>query len=89
MIEFYNLNTDSESGKTGHISNVQEEIDSNLQKFADENDVALLAFIGSYVPRRYGPAVFVDSTMSVKDEEIEQALTNIVNIKVIIASYIS
>ncbi|MCY4490959.1 MAG: hypothetical protein OXC46_05775 [Thaumarchaeota archaeon] len=42
-----------------------------------------------HLPRRYGPAVFVDSTMSVKDEDIKQALTNIVNIKVIIASYIS
>ena len=57
---------------------MQEEDNPALQHFADQNGVVLLAFIGSYVPRRYGPAIFVDSMISARDEiGIEQALTHI------------
>ena len=38
----------------------------------------LLAFIGSHVPRRYGPAIFVDSVIAERDEiGVEQALAHI------------
>ena len=60
------------------ITNVQEEDDSSLQEFADKNGVVLLAFVGSYVPRRYGPLQFARSEMSIRDEfSIEEALTQI------------
>ena len=61
-----------------YITNVQKEDDSSLQKFADENNVVLLAFVGSYVPLRYGPSQFARSEMSIRDEfSIEEALTQI------------
>ena len=63
---------------TKHIPNVQEETDSVLQDLADKTDTILLAFIGSYVPRRYGPEWFVESRMAVEEEfSIEGALTSI------------
>ena len=66
----------SESG----ITDVREEDDTKLQAFADENSAVLLAFIGSYVPRRYGPTQFGWSTLSLVDEfSIEKALTKIAN----------
>ena len=80
MARFCNLDVSADSGssKTEQISNVQEEKNPDLQRFADENGVVLLAFIGSYVPRRYGPAIFVDSMMSARDEiGVEQALAYI------------
>ena len=72
------LSADSGKVKTEPISNVQEENNPDLQRFANERGVVLLAFIGSYVPRRYGPAIFVDSMMSARDEiGVEQALAYI------------
>lgn len=72
------MGANSRSDKHEPFSNVQEEKNSDLQRFADKNGVALLAFIGSYVPRRYGPAIFVDSMMSARDEiGVEQALAHI------------
>lgn len=60
------------------VTDVSEEDDPELQAFADEKNVTLLAFVGSYVPRRYGPTQFGRSTMSMADEfSIEGALTNI------------
>lgn len=62
------------------VTDVCEEDNTDLQKFADENDVVLLAFVGSYVPRRYGPTEFGRSSMSVADEfSIEEALTTILD----------
>lgn len=62
------------------VPDVAEENDPELQAFADKRNVVLLAFVGSYVPRRYGPTQFGWSTVSVADEfSIEQALTSIVN----------
>lgn len=66
--------------ETNRVTDVCEEDDPNLQKFADENGVVLLAFVGSYVPRRYGPTEFGWSSMSVADEfSIEEALTTIID----------
>ena len=64
--------------ETNRSTEVGEDNDPKLQKFADEKDIVLLSFIGSYVPRRYGPTQFAGSTMSVVDEfNIEEALVNI------------
>ena len=72
------MSTESRTDKTKSISNVQKEDNPDLQRFADENGVVLLAFIGSYVPRRYGPAIFVDSMITARDEiGVEQALAHI------------
>lgn len=66
--------------ETNDIAYVCEENDPALQKFADENDVVLIAFIGSYVPRRYGPTEFGWTRMSMADEfSIEQALNIILD----------
>lgn len=71
-----NLSADVVSDKAGRITNVEEENDPRLQRFADEYDTALLAFVGSYVPRRYGPLQFASSEMSIPDEfSVEEALT--------------
>ena len=70
----------TKTNETSRVTDVAEESDSELQDFADRENVALLAFVGSYVPRRYGPEQFVWSTMSVTDEfSIEEALATIVN----------
>lgn len=62
------------------VTDVCEEDDPVLQKFSDDAGVVLLAFIGSYVPRRYGPMEFGRSTMSVADEfSIEAALATILD----------
>ena len=60
------------------IINAEEEKDEKLQEFANKHDVVLLAFIGSYVPRRYNPVSFRRSTMNITDEfGIETILTDL------------
>lgn len=72
------MSVNSEPNDIERITDVQEEDDFDLQNLADENDAVLLAFIGSYVPRRYGPEYFVEASMSTRDEfSIEEALTHI------------
>lgn len=72
------LSTDRKSGGKKYHTNVEREEDGLLQQFADDRDVVLMAFVGSYVPRRYGPSQFSRSTMSIDDEfSIEEALTQI------------
>lgn len=78
MTLVYLLGTDTKTGETGRITDVAEESDPELQSFADENNIVLLALVGSYVPRRYGPTQFGWSSMSTVDEfSIEDALTAI------------
>ena len=65
-------------GDINDIANVKEENNPELQQLANDKDVVLLTFIGSYVPRRYGPTQFASSQMSIRDEfSIEQALKSI------------
>ena len=42
----------------GLMIDAEEEGDKELQKFANEQNVVLLAFIGSYVARRYNPGMW-------------------------------
>src|SRR3989442_13403659 len=57
---------------------VKEETDQELQDFANKSNVLLLAFIGSYVPRRYSPSSAGRATMTIVDEfGIEEALTDL------------
>ena len=61
------------------LIDVKEEVDDELQKIADENGVILLAFIGSYVPRRYDPVRSRSATIDIVDEfGTEEVLTEIV-----------
>lgn len=56
----------------------EEEKDEELQNFANEQNVILLAFIGSYVARRYNPATSAMATMNIIDEfGIETILTDL------------
>lgn len=60
------------------LINAEEETDEKLQKFANDRNVVLLAFIGSYVPRRYNPATSAMATMNIIDEfGIETILTDL------------
>ena len=52
----------------GLMINAEEEKDEELQEFANKRNVVLLAFIGSYVPRRYSPATSAMATMNIVDE---------------------
>ncbi len=62
----------------GSLIEVEEEADDEIIKFAKDNNVTLLAFIGSYVPRRYSPSTRGYSTINVVDEfSIEQAITEV------------
>ena len=71
------MSTDLEPSDVQQTS-VREENDPHLLDLANKKDVVLLAFIGSYVPRRYGPAIFADSSMSMRDEfNLEYVLTRI------------
>ena len=45
--------------------NAEEEADDELQEFANKRNVVLLAFIGSYVARRYNPATSAMATMNI------------------------
>ena len=74
----------SENGKNKptkeirRIVEVSEERDEGLQEFANKNDVILLAFIGSYVPRKYTPTSSALATMSIIDEfGIEEVITDL------------
>lgn len=56
----------------------EEENDADLQKFANKKNAVLIAFIGSYVPRRYGPTAYGRANMSTIDEfGVERVLTSI------------
>ena len=70
---------DSEHPKEINLMiDAEEEIDDDLQKFANEHSVVLLAFIGSYVPRRYNPATSAMASMNIVDEfGIETILTDL------------
>ena len=62
----------------GSLIEVEEEDDDEITKFAKNNDVILMAFIASYVPRRYSPTTRGFSTINIVDEfSIEQAITEI------------
>lgn len=50
------------------IIDVKEEEIPELQKLANKHDVILLAFIASYVPRRYSPSASGRATMNLVDE---------------------
>ena len=77
-LDYIALSTDVRPSGIKRITNVEMETDPMMQKFADKRKTVLLAFVGSYVPRRYGPLQFAGSTMSIRDEfSIEEALTQI------------
>jgi ClpP class serine protease len=60
------------------IIEVKEETDQDLQDFANKNNVLMLAFIGSYIPRMYTPTSSGRATMTIVDEfGIEEALTDL------------
>lgn len=62
------------------IIEVAEEDDQEIQGFASRHNVTMLAFIGSYVPRRYSPSTRAYSTINIVDEfSIEQAITEVCN----------
>ena len=72
------MSIDSKSSRIKRHTNVKQEDDECLKQLADKRNVVLMAFIGSYVPRRYGPLQFSGSTMSTADEfSVEKALTQI------------
>ena len=55
-----------------------EEKNELIQKLANDKKVILLAFIGSYVPRRYNPTTTQSATISIVDEfGMEEALRDI------------
>lgn len=52
--------------------------DESLQMLSNDKGVALLAFIGSYVPRRYNPSTSRRASISTIDEfGMEEALKSI------------
>jgi hypothetical protein len=54
------------------------EDDVNLQKLSDDKKVILLAFIGSYAPRKYNPVRSASATIGIVDEfGMEEALRTI------------
>ena len=60
------------------LIDVQEEQDTQLQKIADDKGVILLAFIGSYVPRKYSPVRSGSTSINIVDEfGMEEALGEI------------
>ena len=50
------------------MTNAEEEKNEKLQEFANKHDIVLLAFIGSYVPRKYNPVASGIATMNIIDE---------------------
>ena len=52
----------------GGLIDVQKEQDKQLQKITDDNNVVLLAFIGSYVPLRYNPVRSGSTSINIVDE---------------------
>ena len=56
------------------------EKDEALQALCDKKNVVLLAFIGSYIPRKYNPVSSGSATISIVDEfGMEEALKDIQN----------
>ncbi len=56
----------------------EEEKDEELQKLSDEKNVILLAFVGSYNPKKYNPRRSGSATITIVDEfGIEDALADI------------
>ena len=61
------------------LIDVKQEEDEGLQKIADDKGVILLAFIGSYVPRRYDPVRSRSASIDIVDEfGTEEVLTEII-----------
>ena len=66
------------------------EKDDALQKLSDDKQVVLLAFIGSYVPRKYSPSSSSSATINIADEfgmeetlkQISQKIKDLKNKKV-------
>ncbi len=72
------LGDDEHPTKIGLMIDAEEERDEELQKFANDQNVVLLSFIGSYVARRYNPATSAMATMNIVDEfGIETILTDL------------
>lgn len=62
----------------GTFINSEMEQDVKLQDLCNRKNVVLLAFIGSYVPRKYNPASSVQATINMTDEfGMEEALMKI------------
>lgn len=56
----------------------EEEKDEELQKLCDKKNVVLMAFVGSYIPRKYNPVSSGGATINIVDEfGIEEALREI------------
>ena len=60
------------------LIDAKEEDDKEFQEFANQKDAILLAFIGSYVPKRYNPSTSASASMNIRDEfGIEKVLTEL------------
>lgn len=58
----------------------EEEKDEKLQRLSDDKNVVLLAFVGSYNPKKYSPSRSGSATINIIDEfGIEDALSDICN----------
>ncbi len=56
----------------------EEENDEKLQKLSNEKNIVLLAFVGSYNPKKYNPTRSGSATINIVDEfGIEEALDDI------------
>lgn len=77
------MNGDNVKGPNGDTEEHEEldeykEEDEYLQNFADKRNIVLMALIGSYVPRRYGPSEYRWASISMREEfSIEDVLTKI------------
>jgi ClpP class serine protease len=60
------------------IIDAKEEDDKEFQDFANTRDAILLAFIGSYIPKRYNPSTSASASMNIRDEfGVEKVLTEL------------
>ena len=60
------------------IINAKEEDEEEFKNFANKHQVILLAFIGSYVPKRYNPSTSASAYMNIRDEfGIEKIITEL------------
>jgi hypothetical protein len=60
------------------IIDAKMEEDTKITEFANAKNVIMLAFIGSYVPKRYNPSTSASASMNIRDEfGIEKVITEI------------
>ncbi|HJW20096.1 MAG TPA: hypothetical protein VJ571_06025 [Candidatus Nitrosotalea sp.] len=68
----------TESDEMEAIIDASEETNEKIQEYANQKDVILLSFIGTYFARRYNPSTSALASINVRDEfGIEKILTEI------------